>query len=138
MNATLKNTLAGLAGFIAGGIAIALLEMVGHERFPLPPGIDPNDPASLAANAHLVPPAAQAMVVLAWFVGTFVAAAVAGTIAPAARRLLATVLGVVFLCAGLANLVMIPSPLWMWVAGLLAFPVGAFAGHLVADRRATR
>jgi hypothetical protein len=138
MNTTLRNILAGVAGFVAGSIAMMLLEMVGHERFPLPPGIDPNDPASLATNLDRIPTPAFAMVVLAWFVGPLVGVAVAGTIAPAARLRLAQVLGAVYLCAGVFNLVMIPGPVWMWPAGLGALAFGSFVGWTIADQRAAR
>lgn len=128
-----RRIVATLAGFVVGGVVIAGIEWLGHRAFPLPPGIDPQDPVSLAANAALIPAGSMATVVLAWFVGTLSAVAVAARLVPEARRGIAMVLGLLFLAAGVANLVMIPSPVWMWVGGMLAFPLGAAAGlRLVA------
>lgn len=138
MNATLKSVLAGIAGFVSGSIAMMLIETVGHRLYPLPPGTDPMDPASLAMVMPQMPIGAFLMVVLAWFVGPLVGVAVAGTIAVATRRRLAQVLGVVYLCAGVFNLVMIPGPVWMWPAGLGALASGAFVGWRIAELRATR
>ena len=47
----LRNILAGIAGVIAGGLAVFALETLGHIIFPLPEGIeiDPMDMESVRA-----------------------------------------------------------------------------------------
>ena len=131
-----QKLVAVFAGFFFGAGVIATIEWLGHKAFPLPPGIDANDPASLAANAHLIPVGAMAMVVVAWFLGTLAAVTLATKFAPESRRGIALVLGLLFLAAGLANLTMIPSPVWMCIGGVLAFPAGAALGLRLGTPRA--
>lgn len=132
-----RTLLAALAGLVAGTVVMTCLELLGMRLFPLPIDIDPMDSDALAAAAHLIPDGARAMVVLAWSAGCGTAVAVAGAIAPAARGRLALGMLAFYLLGGVSNLWSIPSPPWMWVAGLAAFPVGAFLGHAFADRRAS-
>jgi len=131
-----RNILAVIGGLVAGMVVMTCLELLGMALFPLPIDIDPMDSAALAAAAHLIPLGAQVMVVLAWFVGCGTSVAVAGTIAPAKRDRFALGLFAFYLLSGIFNLYNIPSPLWMWVAGIAAFPTGAFIGHRIAERLA--
>ena len=131
-----RNILAAIAGIVVGSVVMTCLELLGMTLFPMPIDIDPMDSEKLAAAAHLIPDGARAMVVAAWFAGCGTAVAVAGSIAPAARDRLALIMLAFYLLGGVWNLYSIPSPAWMWVAGIAAFPVGAFLGHRLAERRA--
>ena len=40
---------------------------------------------------------------------------------------------ILFLIAGVGNMVMIPHPPWVWVLGLLIFPTMAFIGAVLGS-----
>ena len=71
------------------------------------------------------------LIVLVAFFGTFVATWLGG--APALIN--AIVVGSLVFAATVANLLMIPHPLWFSVAALVGIPVSAFFGGKLAPRR---
>lgn len=126
----LRNILAGIAGVIAGGLAVFALETLGHIIFPLPEGveIDPMDMESVRAAASQIPAINKLAVVIAWFGGAVVAGWVASLVTQSGKLLVPLICGGILMLAGLANLISIPSPIWMWVLGLAAFLPGAWLG----------
>ena len=62
----------------------------------------------------------------AWLAGTVDGVFVAGLINRARYGLCAAVIGALVLAATLANLAMIPHPLWMAAAGVLGIPLCAW------------
>jgi hypothetical protein len=122
----LRRVLATIAGIVAGGIVIMLVEMLSHRIYPPPPGIDVNNPEALKALMASAPPGALAAVVIAWALGSF---AGGWTAAAIGKHLIpALIVGAVLMIGGVANMMMIPHPIWMWVAGLIVFLPGAFLG----------
>lgn len=139
MDKKMHPVLAGIGGFVVGSAVMTCIELLGSKvLFPLPAGVDPMDEATLnaAAQAGLIPTGTLVMVVVAWFVGSFTGVATAIGLAPHARGRLQWTLGVLYFAAGVMNLTGIPSPLWMWVAGLGALAFGAFSGARFAAKRA--
>ncbi len=126
----LRNILAGIAGVIAGGLAVFALETLGHIIFPLPEGIeiDPMDMESVRAAASQIPAINKLAVVIAWFGGAVVAGWVASLVSQSGKLLVPLICGGILMLGGLANLISIPSPIWMWVLGLAAFLPGAWLG----------
>jgi hypothetical protein len=113
MPKALRNVLAAIAGVFVGGIANMLVIISGAKLLPPPPGVDPNDAASI--NAHigeysfaqlLVPFAAHA-------VGTLVGAALAARLAASRTIVPSAVVGALFLAGGVMAVRMIPdAPGW--------------------------
>ncbi len=127
-----------LAGVIVGGIVTGLLEAAGHVAFPLPEGLLPDDlgdtEAMRAAMAH-VPDINRMAVVAAWAGGALAAGWVTSSLARAHHLALSMMAGGGLLFAGLSNLIVVPSPLWMWVAGLAVFLPMTWLGHRLAPIR---
>lgn len=127
-----RRIASAVAGIFAGTFVILLVEMIGQSLFPLPLGTNPNAPESLRAAMAEIPVAAFLAVLLAWsaggFVGCWLARRIGETRAPAITTM------VVLLLASVYNLITIPSPVWFWVLGLLAFPVFGLAGVRLAER----
>ena len=135
MRAVIRSVLTVLAGAIVAGILIAVVEAIGHHVYPPPPGIDPTDPESLRTAMESMPLGALVAVLLAWGVGTFAGSWLAARIAGRAGMVHGMVVGVLMLVAGVANMLMIPHPLWFWGAGVAVFPLTAWlGGRMVGDR----
>lgn len=114
----LRTILGIVAGAVAAVVTVMVLEMIGHAAMPPPAGLDPADPEDLKQMVASASTAAKAWVVFAWF-----AAVVAG--GWVARRLsqkawAGWVIAGLIVLGGIANIMMIPHPLWMQIAAVAA------------------
>ena len=117
------GVLAGLAALIA---TVWIVETAGHSIWPPPPGTDISDPAQLATLLDRIPLAAKLAVVTGWFLGALAGAWAAHAVsrwAPASWIVVA--IGIAF---GVMTLFMIPHPLWMQAAAIVAPLIGGWAG----------
>jgi len=137
MHPALRVTLAVVAGAVVAVGLIALVESVGHRVYPLPAGIDWSNPEQVRAYVNGLPVGALVFVLAGWIVGAFVGGLVAAWIARPRAVLAASIVGAIVLAATLANLVMIPHPTWVAVAGVAGVVLAAFvAGRLMRIRAA--
>jgi hypothetical protein len=138
MNPTVRGVLAVIAGLAAGWIVITCIELLNvFVLFPLPPGTDITDPKALEAAIKNMPPAAMAVVLVGWLLGTLIGAWVAAKIASHSPSRYALIVGGLFLAATVFNLLSIPHPIWMWVAALaLLLPAALLGARLAGPARA--
>lgn len=120
----LRTILGIVAGVVVAFVVLMGLEMAGHAAMPPPAGLDPADPEDLKQMVASASTAAKAWVVFAWF-----AAAVAG--GWVARRLSRAswagwVIAGLIVVGGIANIMMIPHPLWMQIAAVAAPLLGGW------------
>ncbi len=120
----LRTILGIIAGAVAAVVLLMVLEMAGHAAMPPPAGLDPSDPEDLKQMAASASLAAKAWVVFGWF-----AAVVAG--GWVARRLsrknwAGWVIAGLIVLGGIANIMMIPHPLWMQIAAVAAPLLGGW------------
>ena len=116
-----------VSGVVVGGVVIGLGEALGHAVFPAPPGIDPQH-----IKPGDIPASSMAMVLMSWALGAFAGGWVAGRLS---GRSSAVRVGLVLMALGVANMVMIPSPLWFWAGGLIAFLPSALLGAKLSQPR---
>ena len=131
----LLGVLAGLAAMFA---VITGIEYVAHQVFPPPPGLDPRNPADLAAVLASQPVAGLAMVVLAWVCGAFAGGWTAARISSAWPRAAAVVVALVVMSGVVGMIVQLPDhPKWMSVLGLLLpIPTALLAARCARPRSA--
>ena len=120
----LRTILGIVAGVVVAFVVLMGLEMAGHAAIPPPAGLDPADPEDLKQMVASASTAAKAWVVFAWF-----AAVVAG--GWVARRLSRAswagwVIAGLIVVGGIANIMMIPHPLWMQIAAVVAPLLGGW------------
>lgn len=118
MNPILKNILAVIAGIVLGSIANMALIMLGHTLIAPPEGMNPMDPESLKAYAHLLEAKHFIAPFIAHAAGTFVGAFVAAKIAANHQMKFALVIGVLFLLGGISMVMDLPAPLWFNILDL--------------------
>ena len=116
----LRNVLALLAGIIIGGGVNMALIILGPSLIPPPAGVDVTNAESLSKAMHLFEPRHFVMPFLAHAIGTFAGALAAYLIAASYKAPIAYVIGVLYLCGGVAASFMIPAPTWFIVLDLLA------------------
>lgn len=130
MNPTLKNVLAVIAGIIAGMIINMGIVMMSGSVIPLPDGVDPTNVESLKENIHLFQPKHFIFPFLAHAIGTLAGAYIAARLSASHGMQIALGIAVFFMASGIANVVMLPSPMWFNVVDLILayIPMGWLGG----------
>lgn len=116
----MKLVLAILAGVVVGWIVNMGLIVLGPSIIALPEGMDPMDPESYKAHAHLLTTKNYIMPFLAHALGTLAGAFTIAKLAPQNKMKYAMFIGVFFLIGGIAAASMIPAPGWFVALDLIA------------------
>ena len=119
-----------VAGLVVAFACVAGVETIGHGLYPPPPGFDLTNPRDVDRLMSVMPPAALAFVLAAWFVGALAGGLVANLIAR--RALAGWIIALLVIAAGVATMVMIPHPGWMWAAGIALPLVAGFVASRFA------
>ena len=137
MKPVVRNILAVVAGVVIGSILNMAIVSVSGKIIPPPNGADVTTLEGLRSSIHLFEPKHFLMPFLAHALGTLIGAAVAALLAANRRFLLAMIVGAVFLLGGIANVLMLPSPMWFNAVDLIAayFPM-AWLGWVIAGKKA--
>ncbi|RYE16120.1 MAG: hypothetical protein EOP51_26415 [Sphingobacteriales bacterium] len=132
MNPVVKNILAVIAGFIVGSIVNMGILMMSSSVIPPPAGVDVTTMEGLKAAMPLFEPKHFLFPFLAHAIGTLAGAYTASKLAANHKMKFALVIGVLFLIGGIANVVMLPSPIWYSVIDItLAYlPMAYLGGRL--------
>jgi hypothetical protein len=137
MRSVIRSILAVVAGFVAATAVMMAVEMVNGrflhpELGKLAEGMTDREAIrSLFASA---PVGAFLVVLCGWALGSLAGGCVAAWIGRRAPVGHAMVLGGLLTLGGIANNLMFPPPLWVWIAGLVVFIPAAYAGTRLAPR----
>ena len=136
MNPTIKNILALIAGLLIGGAVNMVIIMISSSIIPPPEGADVTTMEGLLASMHLFQPKHFIMPFLAHALGTLVGAFFAALLAASHKMKFAITVGFFFLAGGIANVVMLPAPLWFNILDLVGayLPMAFFGGRLANSR----
>lgn len=131
----LRAVLAVVLGIVAGSAANMGLIMLSPMVIPPPSAADVTTMEGLKASLHLFEPKHFVFPFLAHAVGTLVGAFVAAALTPGRSATPAYVVGGLFLLGGIANVIMLPAPVWFSAADLLlAYLPAAWLGNTLAAR----
>jgi hypothetical protein len=135
---TLRLILIVLAGLVLGSLLNGGLILLSGKVIPAPAGADVATVEGLKASIHLFEPRHFIFPFLAHALGTFVGALAAAWWTPGRTPGPAYAVGVLFLLAGIANVVMLPAPAWFSALDLIAayLPM-AWLAHRLVSRRAS-
>ena len=113
----MKLFYATFAGVIAAFISMMFLEGLGHSLFPLPFKVDPNNIGAIADKLHLIPVQMYISVVVAHGLGLLIGLLIAKAIDKTSKISL-YIIGGFFLVGTIANLSMIPHPMWFAIVDI--------------------
>lgn len=130
-----RSILAVVLGIVLGGVVVGGVEYVGRLAYPPPAGMDMNNPEVVKEYVAQAPVGALLFVPLAWALGSLAGGTLAAKLSRQSHTRNALIVGGVLMVFGIANLVMIPSPLWMWVVGIAVFLPAAYLGAKLATSR---
>jgi hypothetical protein len=135
----LRSVLAVVLGLIVGSCVNTGLVILSPHIIPPPAGVDVSDAKSIRASIHLFESKHFLFPFLAHALGTLSGAVVGFLVAARYRRLIACVIGAVFLAAGIAAASMIPAPAWFIALDLLvAYLPMAWLGSIVGGMLSKR
>ena len=132
MHPIIKNILAVVAGIVAGSAVNMGIINVSGSIIPPPEGVDNTTMEGLMASMHLFEPKHFLMPFLAHAIGTLAGGFLAALLATEQKIKFALGIGLFFMLGGIANVIMLPSPLWFTALDLGAayIPMAYIAGKL--------
>lgn len=142
MNATVKRLISIVVGFVLASSIMMLVEAInGHVLYPELGNAakalteqGTTDPESIRALMAAAPVGALVVVLLGWLLGGIAGGWVTARIAGINGIRNALILGALLTLAGIANNLMLPPPLWFWIAGMLVLLPAAWFGGRLAGR----
>jgi hypothetical protein len=120
----LRKISAVLLGLLVSFAIVMLVEWLGHQVYPPPPGLDFKNPVQVQQFTSNLPLGAFLFLLLGWFLGTLGGGLTACSVARDKPLVFASVIGAVMLAATIANLAMIPHPTWFSIAAIVVIGVG--------------
>lgn len=138
MRSALKSLGSVLAGFVAASVVMTLVEFLnGHLFYPdlgkAAAGV--TDREVLRGLLATAPKGALLVVIAGWALGGLAGGLVTGRLAPRSPVTHGLALALLLTLLGVANNLMIPPPLWFWIAGLAVLGPMAFNGAKLAPRK---
>jgi len=128
-----RNVAAAITGIVTAFVLIMLIEKLGHIIYPPPPDIDFSDPEAMRPYIATLPFLALLFPMIAWVVATFAGTALACKIGTANPLAFAAVVGGLVLAGTIANLIVIPHPVWFSAVSLAAIAASAWIAVRVAS-----
>ena len=138
MRSALRSIAAVVVGFIAASIVMMIIETInGRVLYPelgnAAEGV--TDREKIRAMLATAPLGAFLVVIGGWILGAVAGGWTAARLAAQAKPRHGRVLGALLTLAGVANNLMIPPPLWFWIASHVVLPPAArFGARLAAVR----
>lgn len=136
MNTIIRNILGLIAGVFVGGAVNMGIVMMSGSIIPPPAGADTSTMEGLKEAMHLFEARHFIFPFLAHACGTFVGAFVAALLAASHQLKFALAIGGFFFLGGLANIILLPSPLWFSLLDLLgAYLPMAYMAYLISGAK---
>jgi signal transduction histidine kinase len=135
--ATLRTALALGIGILVAFVTIMLIEQVSHFIFPVPTDIDWQDSSASTQYMSQLPAMALILVLLAWCSGIVLGILSASWIARRVRGRFALAIGSLISLAAIANMAMLPHPIWFMSLAAIALPSVTFGCWWALKRKKT-
>ena len=126
----LLGTVTGITIAIA---TVMIMQKIGHSVFP-PPDMDPTDTEAFKTYVASMPIGALLFVLASYLVGVFDGVFIACLIARMKYHVFGVIVGGLMLVATIANLILIPHPLWFSIAAVLGIVVFTVIAVFIAIR----
>ena len=131
----IKAGISVVAGVIVAFVGILLVEGIGAVVAPAGPSPQLTDEAAMSAYLATLPMSAYAFVIAAYLIGSTIGGTVTLRMMGDATSRTVWVVAALILAATVANLVMIPHPLWFTVASVGVIFIGTALARAVVSRR---
>lgn len=127
----LRIILGVIAGIIAGSVCIWAVETLNHNLYPFPVGMKANDMDSFKLYVETLPFLGKFLVIVGYALGALVSGFVSTKIAKNGKSTAAIICGLIFLSFTIYNMIVLPTPIWFWILGILVW-ILVLAGYKLA------
>lgn len=128
----LRVILGVVGGIIAGSLCIWGVETLNHILHPYPAGMKANDMEAFKSYIENLPFLGKFMVIVGYAVGALVSGFVSTKIAKNGKPTAAVICGLIFLSFTIYNMMVLPTPIWFWILGILVWTL-VLAGYRLAS-----
>ena len=138
MRSALRSIAAVVAGFIAASIVMLIIEMInGRVLYPelAKAAEGMTDRETIRALLATAPVGAFLVVIAGWILGGVAGGWLTARLAAQGTAGHGLVLGALLTLAGVANNLMVPPPLWFWIASLVVLMPATAVGARLAPSR---
>jgi hypothetical protein len=137
MSTILKNILAVVIGILLGSTVNMAIITISSSIIPPPEGADITTMEGLKESIHLFKPINFLFPFLAHALGTLFGAFLAAKIAATHQMKFAMGIGFFFLLGGIANVYLLPGPMWFSLVDLVFayLPVAYFGGRMALKNK---
>jgi hypothetical protein len=125
------------AGIVVAYVTVVLINMLNHELFPPPVGLDFSDPDAIRPYLATLPIGAFLLILASSVVAAFVGTLLACYIGKGNPLLYGGVVGGFILAATIANFILIPHPLWLVIATLAGIVLSTLLAMKLAPTAGT-
>ena len=125
----MKKVLAVIAGMVAGGIAMSIVQMISSLLHPMPANLSLSDTEGVREWISNLPASAFAIVLFSHSLGAYVAAVVCRLIVGEKWRRGTLIIAGLFTLAGIANSIIIPQPIWVSLVDVVVYFPAALLGE---------
>ena len=102
--------------------------------YPFPRDLNASDSAAMRDYIRTLPAGAFVFVLIGWALGTLAGAWTAARMAGRSPQLHGNIVGTLLLGTGVANMLMLPHPAWVWILGVITFVACGYGGGRLAAR----
>ncbi|MEM7433400.1 MAG: hypothetical protein AAF351_15865 [Pseudomonadota bacterium] len=128
-----RNILAAVAGILAAVVTVFIVQFIGHQVFPPPEGMDPNDTAAIAEYVANAPMVALLFPIISYFIGTLDGVIVAALIGTARTIVFGLIVAGFVLVAAISVIVTIPHPAWYVAAAFVSIIIAGGLGIAIGN-----
>lgn len=126
-----RKIIAVILGVVVANAVIMLLDMIGHQVYPVPADLDPTDLEAFGIYVESLPTGAFLFVLAGWGLGALFGGTLAAIVARVQPMLFVAIIGGLVLAGTIWTLFQIPHPMWFSITGILVVIVmTAAAGRL--------
>ncbi len=129
----LRKIAAVVLGILVAATIVAAVEAIGHTVYPVPGDLDINDTDRFKSYVASLPIGAFLFVLAAWTLATLGGGLLASFIARDNPFLYTTIVGSFVLVATVANLIMIPHPLWFSITAVISIAIMTYVAGTIAS-----
>jgi hypothetical protein len=126
-----KSIISTFLGVIAGIFVIFSLKVISHIIYPLPAGLDINDPEALTEYTNAAPVVVFILLIVSYALASLVGGLISAAMATRNKMSNAITVGGILMGLGAYDLLMIPHPVWTIIISIFLFiPCSYLGGYL--------
>lgn len=124
-----------MTGILTGLIIVSIGDAIAGTMFKVDPAINFQDKEAVKKMMESIPVTVMVIMLLFWLLSSFTAGIVAALIDREHSKRNSIICGCILLAGAIANLYLIPHPVWMTAIAVVGYvPAAYFGGRIISSR----